>query len=465
MKGKYTLGENEKIELKKIFSSNIDIIEREVQGKEGALGLERDIEKLINTSFYNTNYMKRVPSHLFFIWLGRLEDSKLIYPKVWKKTGVKPIIYYDANAFLAGLYKSELLSISKIEHADIIEIQNSLYDFFIINEYRSFDSAFIDFVRLKSGEKCAAEYENKLSTYKSFTDLSFEYIDINSFENLFYKSELRRFYFYEVMLRNNLAAACDILRLLILYLLGGVYVDFDTLPDFSYIFKKTDFIIEQCSVNRNLVDIVRAEKVISKIDGEYSRNYTSREQDYLSFCVRHINHENENILKQIDSDIVEWNGSLDEFDFPFAYLHTGKISASKNCLAEYNNNILAAHAKSKGIRILFRVMTRRYRYLEKHGYVFGFDSLNRDAFYKSDYLERLKPYRLDGTSKSKNVTLILSGPSLLLEVILGLSYSLLSIDSGVSPLVISYALRDKYIGIGFDNQTMFTLEHMQSSWM
>ncbi|MBO2006751.1 hypothetical protein J4732_07605 [Serratia marcescens] len=39
-----------------------------------------------------------------------------------------------------------------------------------------------------------------------------------------------KYYYYEIILRCNLASASDIIRLLIIYQYGGTYVDVDTLP-------------------------------------------------------------------------------------------------------------------------------------------------------------------------------------------------------------------------------------------
>ncbi|HFC9211100.1 TPA: hypothetical protein AB5F35_003567, partial [Vibrio cholerae] len=70
-----------------------------------------------------------------------------------------------------------------------------------------------------------------------------------------------------------------------------------------------------------------------------------------------------------------------------------------------------------------------------------------------------------GMENSNNVTLIMSGPLFIMEILLGISYQLLSIDDDVSPLAISYALRVANLGLSFDKQTMFTPEHAESSWM
>lgn len=407
--------------------------------------------------------LTQVPHHFFLIWLGMLSESQLVYPKVWVKTGLQPIIYYDGSACLAGFYRKEMLDFALSEGRGLVDVQNSFYDFFMSGEYGSCDFAFIDFLKIKcKRDDISAKYEKMLSTYSVDIDKNFKFINVNTFGNLFFREEFRRFYLYEIILRNNLAAASDILRLLILYRLGGVYVDFDTLPDFSYIFSKMNSLVYNTEINRNIVDIVKSEGVLSIIDKEHTRPYRD---DILNACISYVEKTNENILNEMKNDLSLWNGELEKFEFPYAYKHVGKISASKNNLSEYNNNMLAAHAGSKGISIIFREMIRRYNYLESYGYLLSHKPAGVDESFKDGYLARLNAYRLDGTNESDNVTLILTGPSFLLEVILGLSYILLSINKEISPLAISYALREQKIGIGFEYQTMFTLEHVQSSWM
>lgn len=459
------------INIKEQLSLMIKVVDREVKkqeikNKKGEVDLETRVNSIIINSGFRPcgEHVKSVPHHLFFIWIGILDSNRLLYPRIWLRTDVKPVIYYDGNAFLSNSYRKELLKIAELENCTHIEIQNSFYDFYVFNGYVSYDAAFIDFLKFKGKMGLAREYEKKLYIYDVCIDPAFEYFDINRIKGLFYKTDLRRLYLYEIVLRNNLAAASDILRLLVLYHFGGVYVDFDTLPDFNYLFKETDVLIEGGEINRNLIDIIRAEKIISSLEPS-NRSYSVRENEYLNACTTYIRNESEFLLERMFNDLNQWDGSLKKFVFPSAHVNTGLISASKNCLAEYNNNILVSHAKSKGIRILFREMMRRYKYIERNGYLFMNDIDKQIEFPKDDYLERLKFYRLDGTNESRNVTLILSGPSFILEVILGLSYSLLSIMPDISPLSISYALREKNIGIGFDNQTMFTLEHVQSSWM
>jgi hypothetical protein len=74
-------------------------------------------------------------------------------------------------------------------------------------------------------------------------------------------------------------------------------------------------------------------------------------------------------------------------------------------------------------------------------------------------------YRFDALDHQDNVTVILTGPGLIFEVIMGLGFRLLKLDDQVSPISLSYALYSRKIGIAFMDQTFYTYDHSQSTWM
>ncbi|WP_446444294.1 TcdA/TcdB catalytic glycosyltransferase domain-containing protein [Serratia marcescens] len=49
---------------------------------------------------------------------------------------------------------------------------------------------------------------------------------------------MKYYYYYEIILRHNIASASDIVRLLIIYQYGGTYIDVDTLPYIDNIYHK-----------------------------------------------------------------------------------------------------------------------------------------------------------------------------------------------------------------------------------
>jgi hypothetical protein len=432
---------------------------------------EKDIEHYLQKiSLLSSNYNRSntIPQHFFFIWIGILPSHTKYYPKIWLKSKVKPIFYYDSNAYLSGFYLTELKTIASNKNLDIIQIQNDFFKYYnkknkVANS--NFDAIFLNYLNINGINK-NKYYNDKISSYieEINKDLDFKFIDIHSINNLFIQKDFMKYYTYEIILRNNLAAASDIIRLLIIYKFGGIYSDLDTLPNFDYIFKKTNTTLNDVKdINKNIVDVIRTEELLCKIDNTHKESYSDNDIEILDTYMLYLKNFDLNIYKSILYDVSKWNKDIPEFLFPKINEKLICISASKNNLFEFNNNMIAAHANSKMIRILLRQLKKRYHYAEKRGFILN--RLENKNIKINPYYERLKNYRLDGSSNSDNVTLILSGPSFILEVILGLSYQLLSINYDIDPLAISYALREKHIGLSLENQTMFTLEHIKSSWM
>jgi hypothetical protein len=107
-------------------------------------------------------------------------------------------------------------------------------------------------------------------------------------------------------------------------------------------------------------------------------------------------------------------------------------------------------------------MWNRYRYLEKNDL---FTSPVNSGKYTNHYYERLDRYRSDGGSSQENfVTLHLSGPILILEVVLGVCYRVFNIPH-ISQELLGYILYQPRLAFSFQDQTMYTLQHLDSSWM
>lgn len=414
------------------------------------------------------NISNPVPQHFFFVWLGILQTHAKRYPKVWLKSKVTPTFYYDSNAYLAGFYLAEFKKIAETRKIDIIDVQNDFYEFF--NEISdgcklSFDEKFLEYLSLNGINK-SEYYKGMISKYifEISIDSDFEFVDINNIENLFFDEQFKTYYIYEIVLRNNLAAASDIVRLLLLYKFGGVYVDLDTLPCFECVFKNTNQLLSNINnVNKNIVDVIKTEELLSSIVQEHKRSYDKTDKEILETYMNYLSHIDDKIYSTILNDISMWDRKLIKYEFPKVHKNLMRMSASKNNIFEFNNNMLASQPSSKMIRVILRQLKKRYNYSERRGFILTeLVDKNIDI---NPYYERFKRYRFDGLNSSNNVTLILSGPSFILEVILGVSYQLLSIKYDIDPLAISYALREKNIGIPIEEQTMFTLEHIKSSWM
>ncbi|SMB86613.1 TcdA/TcdB catalytic glycosyltransferase domain-containing protein [Pasteurella testudinis DSM 23072] len=237
----------------------------------------------------------------------------------------------------------------------------------------------------------------------NFLKKIYNLVDINNIDNVFYSSNLKKAYYQELIMRRNAAAASDILRLCILYKMGGVYVDVDTLPSLKFIYGDIPL-----HINANIANIVQSEYYLRKIDFEHW--YKTNKKIY----------------------------NLKDLGLPCPNI---KVNRDLISLAAY-------------------VSIDEYNYIIRNNYDKGVGRIEKDH-----YLARLAYYRYDTINKRSNVTLFLSGPILILEVIIGCSYKILDLPDNISPFAISCLLRMAGTGVSIIEHTNYTPGHVRSSWM
>ncbi|MFC1237017.1 TcdA/TcdB catalytic glycosyltransferase domain-containing protein [Vibrio sp. F74] len=260
-------------------------------------------------------------------------------------------------------------------------------------------------------------------------------------------------YIQELLLRGNPAAASDILRLSILYNKGGIYIDVDTLPPMQCIYGP---ISEE--INPNIINVIRSEYFLRNWRDHHGlgkeRNIDlSQLENYLSIASNKTLQDIKNKSKEIQSV---------DFSMKNTYVIKDLISiAGLERSYEYNNNVLISAKGSRLVRIILREIKHRYRFVQKNKYDLGIK--NKESSYHS--LHRLSNYRYDTFDDKDNVTLFLTGPSVILEVLLSVTYALLNIDRYTSARALSYVLRLNCVSITFSEHTNYTPEHIKSSWM
>lgn len=427
-------------------------------------GNEGDIEESI------TNFNKdcRVSNghavvDVFFIWIGCLKPAALEYIDVWKaavgETG-EVRIYYDSHFLLFNCYAKKINELYGITEdtsiARIIEWQDDFkkkIDAFICGG-DSFDHAFIQATR-KLSRSAAWELEDELVWARaSVAALKHDYalVDVRNEMDVFYERFFYDAYYQELTLRANAAAAADILRLLILYKHGGIFIDVDTLPSLLAVYGPlSDF------VNCNIQNIVRSEYYLRRLR-QLKKTGDERNSD-VSVYEHYLAERDGQLLHRIKQCASAWDGR--PLPFYGVMVHDDLLAmAALETLYEYNNNILAAVKNSRLVRIVLREIKRRYMFIVKH----GMDAKPSASIPTSHSLYRLSNYRCDAMNEKENVTLFLTGPILVLEVVLGVAYEVLALDKSVSALALSYALRLNCISVAFVGHTCYTPEHMKSSW-
>ncbi|MGQ6445220.1 TcdA/TcdB catalytic glycosyltransferase domain-containing protein, partial [Serratia sp. IR-2025] len=263
-----------------------------------------------------------------------------------------------------------------------------------------------------------------------------------------------------IILRHNIASASDIVRLLIIYQYGGTYIDVDTLPYIDNIYHRLNEYIRKegiaesdsfllfktvCFLKKTNSEGVLPEAVIGCDENELGL-------DAVGF---------EEIKRLIELDLADF--SLDMI------LPLGETYVHKNLLAlgslrrfkgVYFNNFISSHQKSKAVRIILRVMKKRYRFLEKNNCIF--DCYIDDG--SRCYLTRILPWRNELTTRNYCVTSVLTGPGLIVEVLLGLAYKAFNIGYLIEPSSIAEYMQNPDFGIALFQHTIDTPDGAYSTW-
>lgn len=403
----------------------------------------------------NLNKYICLNNDIFFVWIGTLDILNFEYLKVWEHCSSNITIWVDSRTKLYGLHRYILEEISKVRNKSLIEVQNDFYLFCEEHDKLSFDEALEVYALSfrKSFSKILEVQKSKFNSTFSYLSLRYKIKDVSKDLEL---EHFNNYYKLEIILRGNLCAASDIIRLKILYTFGGIYVDVDTLPYLSQNESKKILDIKK-EVNGNLVDIILSNLIIQK---HFNIHIISNNlSDKASLIEKYFDSVDKGINKEILRFVNEW--SMDKLSFQKIYCHQNgiKISNNANNIQEFNNNIISSVPHSKLLRIILKELDRRYKYIIKRGYTQVHPKI---VSRKIEYYERLRNYRMDGI-EDEYVTLILSGPTLILETVLGCAYKVFDVDVGAYEL--SLALRNSVFGIGISKQVMFTIEHINSNWM
>ncbi|MNG78249.1 Toxin A [compost metagenome] len=269
-----------------------------------------------------------------------------------------------------------------------------------------------------------------------------------------------RYYYYEIILRANLASASDIVRLLILYQYGGVYIDVDTLPYTDNIFGRLNQYIEKEKIEEDdFLFLFKTKSILKKLsifdfsDSDFLNNFKSE--------IETERNKYKKIQELIELDVAEF--SLKKV------LPLGEMYVHKNLLAIgslrrmkgiYFNNFISSHPGSKVIKIILRTMRKRYKFLEKNNCIFDFYKGGEEV----NYLNRILTWRTELITRDYFVTSVLSGPGLIIEVLLGLAYELLDFECETEPSFIAEYMQNDKFGIALFQHNLDTPDGICSSW-
>ncbi|GLQ75925.1 hypothetical protein GCM10007932_52880 [Vibrio penaeicida] len=394
---------------------------------------------------------------LHFVWLGIPSEAIDIYLRVWKHhyPSYRIILWYDSEFILSGVYREQLNLKDRLKEKVkvLLERQDSLYEEFLSIKGENPLEELLESHDIKEFDR-----NNEICKIKN----NYSFVDVRDIreERVLYSNEVEKCYTKEVILRANLACASDILRLCILKKFGGVYLDVDTLPCLDHIFK-----VAKNSLPHDVFYCKEIEEYKSSL---YLEKFSKKQKEENSVLAKHgcnlerFSHEHIKLLQQ---DIREHNIE-DIVEKPFMmhekFLMLGVDKVEKNA---FYNNVIVAKKESRTLSILIIEILKRYREIENKNYDNYETAKKYNEIYNKGYLGRLVGYRLDGLVDIPNTTISLTGPNVILEVLLGLAYKVLKLSKQHDPIKVAAILQSEKYGIVCGNLITHTNEQSKSSWM
>nr|WP_159466358.1 TcdA/TcdB catalytic glycosyltransferase domain-containing protein [Scandinavium goeteborgense] len=410
-----------------------------------------------------------VPDNIHFVWIGDVGKINCEYINIWQRSNQSKTInlWLDQNTFSCGyllnciqkhVFDNFIDNQSEVE----MHIRNSAFKYIFprLKKGLSFDGLVREFLfnhSINEGEKINHDLKRQI------TNSNIVIKDIGGlFDNEF--EIYMQYYYYEVILRGNLASASDIIRLLILYKHGGIYIDVDTLPYTDYVYSRVNtFLKNENIVEDDFILLNKTLNILNKLerqnDPDYEDNYSNiASEDVVK--TKPYGYKYHEIQRLIRLDVSSF--SIDKI------IPLGEVRVIRNLMAIgslprlkgiYFNHFIASHSESKSVRIILRIMKKRYKYLEGHNCIFEF----YNGVPKNEYLSRILTWRSELITKNYCVTSVLTGPGLIIEVLLGLAYQLLSLE-GVEPDYVAEFFQNEQYGIALYQHNLDTPYGHRSTW-
>ncbi|UXY13231.1 glycosyltransferase [Kosakonia sp. ML.JS2a] len=445
-----------------------------------SLDYERSIKTMLHTAFNNglrscetechdiittlVDAKHPIPRFGHFIWVGDVNRLDTSYIKVWIETNkeMQFLLWHHNDVAFCHKFHDILFKHVKENNLDnfedsLVNLQNEAFAFIYprIDGDHNFNELAIEFLRMNNF--IASEYggDSSVMPLVSADDIVLMNVD-DLFEGEFLS--FKKLYYYEVILRGNLACASDIIRLIILYKFGGIYLDVDTLPEVDYIFSETNKFLEEISVPHNeFIIAAKAHALVEKI---------LNKEGEVNNCLEGLFPARDDVRNALSSAIsrdveIAMANDINPLTAVFCYPDLIALSSLSFIPGTYFSNVICSCSGSRFLRIVLRVIKKRYRYLEKNN---ALSVCVREPSDK-DYLGRLLPYRYEPIIKDGAVTLSLTGPGVIFEVLLGLFYQLFKIDESYSPDFLAKFIQNDAFGIAFFDHTLYTPLGLLSTWL
>lgn len=412
----------------------------------------------------DVNIKVRVPDVINFVWIGDVNKVNLNYINIWSQSNVDKEIHLWIDEYSSIFYffhEKIRRYISSKSGGGKFDLELNIKN----NAYHYFSSEFDNQENLKT---LVISFLIKIGIVISPIELSHlkepifpSYLKINSVHDLFsgHFSDLKRFYYYEVILRGNFASASDIVRLLVLYRHGGVYLDNDTLPETDSLFKELNsFLHKKELLDNDFILSLKTKFILEKLGLEEVNKKT---EDEFNCNSSFLNIKFEQLVMLADKDLLRFSvKKIPPLGKMYVHRNLLALSSIRKLKGVYFNNFLASHPKSKGVSIIIRNLRKRYKFIEKNNCIFGSYKENNEPL----YLTRLLTWRTELYTHNYVVTTALTGPGLLVESLLGIAYQILDIGPSLSPLSVASTMQDHKYGIALFQHNLYTPDGFISSW-
>ncbi|CEK40047.1 glucosylating haemorrhagic toxin TcsH [Paraclostridium sordellii] len=425
------------LQLKKLNDSiDIFINKYKKSSRNRALfNLKKDISKEV-ILIKNSN-ISPVEKNLHFVWIGgEVSDTALEYINQWADINrdYNIRVWYDGEAFLVNTLKKAIVEHSTTDTLQLFEedIKNPQFDNMKFYKKRmefiyERQNRFINYYKSEINKPIkptiddiikshlVSEYNKNSESLELYRRTSFEKISNNNGvdirnNNLFTEQELLNIYNQELLDRENLAAASDLVRLLALKDFGGVYLDVDMLPGIQPDLFKT--ISRPSSIGVDSWEMIKLEAIMKY--KKYIKNYTSKNFDKLDQQLKddfQITLES----KSEKSEIFSKLGNLDVSDLEI------KIAFA---LGSVINQALISKKGSYLTNLVIEQVKNRYKFLNQHlnpaielGGNFSDTTKNfHDSLFNSAtsensmFLTKIASYLQVGFMPEARATISLSGP-------------------------------------------------------
>ncbi|EKT60262.1 TcdA/TcdB catalytic glycosyltransferase domain-containing protein [Providencia burhodogranariea] len=428
-----------------------------------------------------------VPKKIHFVWLGKLGAIQQDYIRTWQQINpdYQITVWYDPQALLANELGKQIKNFAgqklivgkKTYFNKVIQLQNDAHKFIsqaMRIEKKTFDQSAKEF--MIANLNCSEENlenirkENKTS-YSDFMQQHsglVQLADINILDDTY--TGIDKYYYQELTLRQNLAAASDIVRLKMLSQQGGFYFDADLLPALNTtIFNENiQTKISQLSGREKAqIEFAKTQLILERLSVIDSSHFPAREaltQSYENYVDKFAQKgpEYKNLVDEIRITIDAVH-TIDDFFQPLAqqYIESNSLRIAKHRgFRGINNNAIMAEAHSHKLQSVMETLAKNYQRLEQHNLIFIEKEGDQQTRYLNDPYAGIQfpeeaNYRMDGLTES-TATIEITGPGAILKAIKNNAKQQVSEDGQSQSFPI-----DQF---SFDLFNTYTEEDAKSSW-